>query len=76
MIMKIELTKELREDTHKEAQIARDIVRHCRRKRFDNGVNAEHPLKKLQFHENKVIFKYIRVHFICVKTRSKREGIH
>ena len=55
--MKIELTKELREDTRKEAQIARNVVCHCRWKRFDNGVNAEHPLKKLQFHESKPMFK-------------------
>lgn len=42
------LTKELRKDTRKEGQVTRNIVCHCRRQRFNNCVNAEDTLKKLQ----------------------------
>jgi len=43
----------LGENASEEAQVARDIVCHDRRKRFHNSVNAKNTLKKLHYTENK-----------------------
>lgn len=45
---RIQLTKELSKDPCEEAQVAGDVICHCRRKRFDNGVNAKDTTKKLR----------------------------
>lgn len=42
------LTKELCENASEEVQVAGNIVRHGRWKRFHDGVNAENPLKELK----------------------------
>ena len=44
---KSKLTKELSENACEEVQVMGNIVGHCRRKRFHDGVNAEYSLKKL-----------------------------
>ena len=40
--------KELSENSREEAQVARNIICHGRGKRFHNGVNTKHSLKKLK----------------------------
>jgi len=48
----------LGENASEEAQVARDIVCHDRRKRFHNSVNAKNTLKKLHYtkktHQSKI----------------------
>ena len=41
------LTKELSENAEEEAQVARDIVSHGRRKRLHHSVYREHSLQEL-----------------------------
>lgn len=52
---KINVTRELGEDAPKKSQVARYIFCHCRRKRFDKGVDTEYILKKLHFHKRMMV---------------------
>ena len=52
---KSKLTKELSENACEEVQVMGNIVGHCRRKTFHDGVNAEYLLKKLHTQNSKEV---------------------
>jgi len=65
----------LGENASEEAQVARDIVCHDRRKRFHNSVNAKNTLKKLHYTKKNTSVQNLEK-YINAKSIHKQEGNH